>query len=146
MPFHSRDVDHVLSMNYDFLDTNLDDFTIDNIPEDQQLEGDEQEMAAEDNEFQNRHHEGGQSDQSRTKHSKGHHKKNGNWSTENLETALNNIDDGMPIQFAAKLASILASSVQDHYTGKTRGRKRGPAGVLTPKGRRRFEIEPFKNA
>ena len=121
MPFHSRNVDHILSMDYDVLDIDLDDFTIDNILEDQQFEGDEQEMVAKNTKFKNRHHEGTQSNQSRTKHSKGHHKKNGNWSTKNLETTLNNIDDGMPIQFATKLAIIPASSVRDHYTGKTRG-------------------------
>jgi hypothetical protein len=130
IPFHSRDIDHVLSMDYDFLDTDLDD--LDNIPEDQQLQSDEQATANEDSEFEDGHHEVGQSHQSRTKRSKGqHHKKNGNWSTENLESALNNVDEGMPIHLAAKLAGIPASSVRDHYIGKTRGRKRGPVGVLT---------------
>lgn len=45
--------------------------------------------------------------------------------------ALNNIDEGMPIQLVAKLARIPASSVRDHYTRKTTGRKRGPTRILT---------------
>jgi hypothetical protein len=52
MPFHSRGVDRILIMDYDFLDSNLDDFPVENNSEDPQIQSDENTMAFEDNKFE----------------------------------------------------------------------------------------------
>jgi hypothetical protein len=119
----SRDINHLLSMDYDFLDVDLDDFPVQNISEDQQVQSDDNDMASEDNDFEVESDEVGTA--KRRKSSL--YKKNGNWTSENLEQALNNIDEGIFIQFTAKLVRI---PVGDHNTSKTTGRKRGPVGVL----------------
>jgi hypothetical protein len=81
-------------------------------------------MASEDNDLEIEEDEVDQAQHERRRQSKGPlPKKNGNWRTKDLEMALNNIDEGMSIQLAAKLARIPTSFVRDHYTGKTMEQK-----------------------
>jgi hypothetical protein len=106
-------------MDNEFLDMDMNDCAIENISEDQQ--SDESE-GSEASEFEIAQDEVEQSDLIQRRCRKGPKpKKNGNWTSENLKIALNNIDDGMSIHLAVKLERIPTSSVRNHYSGKTRG-------------------------
>ena len=58
-------------------------------------------------------------------------RKNGNWTDEDLNAAMLAIDDGAPIKTVARLYGIPTTSLRDHVSGKTIGRKRGKSGVLS---------------
>ena len=59
-------------------------------------------------------------------------KKNGNWSTADLEKAIEAIEGGAKIATAARAVNIPVSTVREHFFGKSKGRKRGPAAILSP--------------
>lgn len=59
-------------------------------------------------------------------------KKNGNWTDEQLRCAMAAVDNGKTMKKAAEENIIPYSSFRDHCYGKTRSRKRGVHGVLTP--------------
>ena len=59
-------------------------------------------------------------------------KKNGNWTDEQLRSALAAVDDGFPMRMAAIQNNIPYSSFRDWCFGRTRSRRRGKMSVLTP--------------
>lgn len=59
-------------------------------------------------------------------------RKNGNWTDEQLRCAMAAVDDGKTMKKAAEENNIPYSSFRDHCYGKTRSRRRGVQGVLTP--------------
>jgi len=56
---------------------------------------------------------------------------NGNWTTEQLQSAIVDVDEGMPIREAGRINGIPSSSLRGHLYGTTIYRKRGKEGVLT---------------
>ena len=49
--------------------------------------------------------------------------KNGNWSTESLQAAMDAVtDDGMSLRQAWRMFGVPSTSIRDHLYGKTRGR------------------------
>jgi hypothetical protein len=101
IPFDSRGVDNIFGMDCDFLDEELNDIPIETFPEEPHSE--EQNILSEDNEVESESQGYSQlpefeEDLPARRHRKGPQpNKNGNWSSKNLEMALNNIDEGMPI-------------------------------------------------
>ena len=59
-------------------------------------------------------------------------RKNGNWTDEQLRRAMAAVDNGKSMKKAAEENNIPYSSFRDHCYGKTRSRRRGVSGVLTP--------------
>jgi hypothetical protein len=70
LPFDSTGIDNFDSMNYDFLDAKFDEFSEQNISE-EQLHSDDNQMQSEDNEFEDDHDETGQSQHPRARPRKG---------------------------------------------------------------------------
>jgi hypothetical protein len=132
--FDPRGVDDILSIDCEILDDNFNKIPVDNFQEEDHYNQEDQTRPEETSVARdNQQPQAEQHHQIERRRKRNQSNKNGNWSTKNLEEALNNINEGMSIQLATKLARIPALSVRDHYTGKTRGRKRGPAGILTTK-------------
>ena len=67
-------------------------------------------------------------------------KKNGNWSTADLEKAIEAIEGGAKIATAARAVNIPVSTVREHLFGKSKGRKRGPAAILSPEEEQELKI------
>jgi hypothetical protein len=61
----------------------------------------------------------------------GQKRKNGNWTDVALQTAINAIDDGMPIRKASQKFGIPRASLHDWFYGKTTSRRRGKEGTLS---------------
>ena len=59
-------------------------------------------------------------------------KKNGNWTDEQLRSALAAVDNGLSMRLAAQRNNIPYSSFRDWCYGHTRSRRRGKMSVLTP--------------
>ena len=52
--------------------------------------------------------------------------KNGNWSNESLQAAMDAVtDSGMSLRQAGRVFGVPSTSIRDHLYGKTRGRHRG---------------------
>lgn len=58
-------------------------------------------------------------------------KKNGNWTSQQLRSAIADVDDGDTIRSAARDHGIPCSSLRGHVYGTTMQRRRGRKGVLT---------------
>jgi hypothetical protein len=59
-------------------------------------------------------------------------RKNGNWTNEQLQSALAELDDGVSIRESASRNHLLYSSFRNWCYGKIRSRDWGMKGVLTP--------------
>ena len=55
----------------------------------------------------------------------------GQWTSTALKLAMDTLDTGYPMSQVCKKYGIPRSSLRDHYVGKRKSRKSGPAGVLT---------------
>lgn len=58
-------------------------------------------------------------------------KKNGNWTTEALKSAIAAVEGGEKLRTAARFFGIPATSLSDHVYGRTLTRKRGPNTILS---------------
>jgi hypothetical protein len=71
--------------------------------------------------------------------------KQGCWSSENLEKAMNAITDrGMKIREAARAYGIPMSSLRDHLYGRTKTRQRGKQPTLKPDEEKKIVDYIFK--
>ena len=73
--------------------------------------------------------------------------KNGNWSNDSLQAAMDAVtDDGMSLRQASRVFGVPSTSIRDHLYGKTRGRQRGIPPTLNSHEEKKNCRLRFQNA